>query len=230
MAIIIKSSEGFKPSELYKNFFMKEQQKQIVTKTVSELGLGNIYYYAAQKLLYLLEKRLTRKKETPAKREQIAKAVAEIKANFKPLVLPEKAKEKPDSVDITEQKLSSLTAVKLIWDFMYPDFIEYHKEEQSEEQKQILEKIAKELNYGSIHGFINRHLKFFLKRKISQCESGIEYYKQKYGFESFETLTAKFHDLTEFDIIEKEDDEMRWESDVIFSKSYNELLNEINHG
>ncbi len=69
---------------------------------------------------------------------------------------------------------------------------------------QALEKIEKNLT-----DYLHTELVAFLQEQIAEFSQEIAYFEQKYQM-TWEEMHTRFHELNQFDMIEKEDDDMNW--------------------
>ena len=94
------------------------------------------------------------------------------------------------------------------------------------ESKKLLEETLIAMNLGDVHTFARKQLILLLEGRINNWQNEIKIYFEKYKM-PWKEANAKFHDLTQFDMIEKEDDLMQWEDAEDFLCSYIKTLNEI---
>ena len=101
----------------------------------------------------------------------------------------------------------------------------------AKESKQVMEQIAKSLGYNSVFDFARIEIRNKVLQKIAYYQSRVDYYEHKYGmnFEIFRNRVVNQDDpvLSQFGIIEKEDDDMEWEAAVMFIKGFHIDLNEL---
>lgn len=75
---------------------------------------------------------------------------------------------------------------------------------------QLLESTIKELGFSDIESFAHYYAIEILEHKLSNYQLEIQKYKDKYGLD-FEQFESKFLEISQFSIIEKEDDFIEWE-------------------
>ena len=96
----------------------------------------------------------------------------------------------------------------------------------TDESKKLLKETLAGMKLGDVHTFARDQLIKLLEERINYWQIEVDNYLKKYKM-SWKEANSKFHELTEFDMIEKEDDLMEWEGAEDFLQSYIETLNEI---
>ena len=69
----------------------------------------------------------------------------------------------------------------------------------------------------------------FLNTKCDELSAKMKVYEKKYN-KGLSYLQSSFHSITEFDVIEKEDDEMKWEAYLDFYNEYSKILKQLQNG
>jgi len=92
--------------------------------------------------------------------------------------------------------------------------------------KALVDKALDSLHLGDVYSFSQKQLIDLMQKRVNECETEIETYRQKYKMDLSE-LKSRFHELNQFTISEKEDDCMQWEDSVLFLNSYQQTLKEL---
>jgi hypothetical protein len=95
----------------------------------------------------------------------------------------------------------------------------------------IYEPLALILQFGfrdSDH-FVKEKLIEYLKMQLNTCQNEIIFFEQKYKM-SLEQLKMQFDMINDFDLLEKEMDEMEWEGEKRFFDLYQLLLTQLTNG
>lgn len=74
----------------------------------------------------------------------------------------------------------------------------------------LLENTIKELGFPSLEEFARHQAVAILTQKIQAYQKEVEKYSSKYGMD-FSEFTERHTELNQFDMLEKEDDQMDWE-------------------
>jgi len=84
-----------------------------------------------------------------------------------------------------------------------------------------LNTIAQQIDYK---GNISKpELIGFLTSKCEEISYKIQNFERKYNH-NLQFVQTNFHQLTDFSVIEKEDDELKWEAYIDFHNEYSKLL------
>ncbi len=89
--------------------------------------------------------------------------------------------------------------------------------------KALVDKALDSLNLGDVYSFSQKQLIDLMQKRVNECETEIEIYRQKYKMDLSE-LKNRFHGLNQYTISEKEDDCMQWEDAELFLKSYQQIV------
>ena len=89
-----------------------------------------------------------------------------------------------------------------------------------------LENLVKDFGYSSVEDFTRIQARNLLMQRIAYFQSRVDFFTKKYGMH-FKEFEEKWHDLTHFGIIEKEDDGQDWETSVEMATIYDKKLTEL---
>ncbi len=93
--------------------------------------------------------------------------------------------------------------------------------------KNDLNQIAQQIGYK---GIISKpELIDFLTSKCNELALQIQFFETKYK-NTLSYLQNNFHQITDYSIIEKEDDEMKWEAYTDFHAEYLQIINQLENG
>lgn len=76
-----------------------------------------------------------------------------------------------------------------------------------------IESIFHDMGYKSSTDYAIRKVQEELLRELKVCNERIEVFEKKYGM-TYEEFYKRFHELTQFGLIEREDDIMDWKVEV----------------
>lgn len=95
----------------------------------------------------------------------------------------------------------------------------------------VLDRIVQQLGYRSADDFLYIQLRHVLEQKIAYYQSRIDFFEQKYGmgFDEFRQRVPDKSDprLTQFGMIEKENDDHDWDDAIDFLADYTDCLRQI---
>lgn len=95
----------------------------------------------------------------------------------------------------------------------------------------LLDKLAQRLGYAGLRDFSRIQLRTLIEKKITYYQSRVDLYETKYGmpFEEFRRRVVDKSDavLSTYGILEKEDDDMEWETALEMVHGYQLDLDEL---
>ncbi|MCY7349662.1 MAG: hypothetical protein LH606_03230 [Cytophagaceae bacterium] len=101
----------------------------------------------------------------------------------------------------------------------------------SSEHTETLKKVIHTLGYADVDTFARVHAIRRLEKKISYCQSRVDFYEQRYGMDyaAFVSRVINREDpiLGRFGTLEKEDDGSDWEDSLYFVQSFTDQLRAI---
>ena len=98
-----------------------------------------------------------------------------------------------------------------------------------QKREQFLGNIWQNLDFESEMNFVQNQVAIFLKEQMALSEKEIAFFEQKYRL-TLSEMKAQFEQITQFDILEKEMDEMQWEGEDRFLTGYQKLLTQVENG
>lgn len=100
------------------------------------------------------------------------------------------------------------------------------KEELMENDQQKILQIIKKLGFDRLNDFFFQEIQTFIAQEINEWQDKIEAFEKKYKI-NCEQLHTHFHQIIEYDELEKEEDEVEWEMAIAFVKAHQKTLNEF---
>ena len=89
-----------------------------------------------------------------------------------------------------------------------------------------IENLVKDFGYNSVEDFARIQARNLLMQRIAYFQGRIDFFTKKYSM-TYEEFEQKWHDLTNFGIIEKEDDGQNWETSLEMTNLYDKKLAEL---
>ncbi len=89
-----------------------------------------------------------------------------------------------------------------------------------------IENLVKDFGYTSVEDFTRIQARSLLMQRIAYFQGRIDFFSKKYSM-TYDEFQAKWHNLTHFGIIEKEEDGMDWETALEMSNIYDKKLIEL---
>ena len=93
------------------------------------------------------------------------------------------------------------------------------------EKLEVINKNLSELGYENIYDFVIDQMIGIAKEKLKKSEDTVRGFEQKYGM-NFDTYRKNFHSFN-FELIEKEDDQVDWEVELSFLETHKQALFEL---
>jgi len=87
------------------------------------------------------------------------------------------------------------------------------------QEMSALDRTVQSLGYTTIQSFALEQAKNILQQKMAYYQSQIDFFEQKYNL-GFDQFCIQFDVILNHNIIEKENDSMRWETAIDVLKSY----------
>lgn len=84
-----------------------------------------------------------------------------------------------------------------------------------------LENAIHQLGYASVDEFAEKNIKREIREKVAEYQSLVDAFEKKYGM-NYEAFCQQFHELAKWDMLEKEDDSMEWETYLEMIRIYSE--------
>ncbi len=191
---------------------MNNKEKQIIESIIEEMSFGNIYEFTKKQIILIFkqlfdneDKQLTLYENTLG--VDLNRKLQIFDSEYKKLVLR--------ILNSTKWKNEKKWIEGITWEYSIINSKSYKDILKSIEMKIDLKFINIFLQtnkYSDIYTFVKKQLLRIINNHIKLNSKKIEFYEKKYG--SLEILKNKFHDLTQFNIIEKEDEEWYWESAI----------------
>ncbi len=191
---------------------MNSKEKQIIESIIEEMSFGNIYEFTKKQIILIFkqlfdneDKQLTLYENTLG--VDLNRKLQIFDSEYKKLVLR--------ILNSTKWKNEKKWIEGITWEYSIINSKSYKDILKSIEMKIDLKFINIFLQtnkYSDIYTFVKKQLLRIINNHIKLNSKKIEFYEKKYG--SLEILKNKFHDLTQFNIIEKEDEEWYWEDAI----------------
>ena len=89
-----------------------------------------------------------------------------------------------------------------------------------------IENLVKDFGYTSVEDFTRIQARNLLMQRIAYFQSRIDFFTKKYSM-TYKEFEEKWHDLTSFGIIEKEDDGQDWETSLEMTTLYDKKLTDL---
>ena len=86
-----------------------------------------------------------------------------------------------------------------------------------------IENLVKDFGYTSVEDFTRIQARNLLMQRIAYFQSRIDFFTKKYNM-TYKEFEEKWHDLTTFGIIEREDDGLDWETSLEMTAIYDKKL------
>ncbi len=191
---------------------MNNKEKQIIESIIEEMSFGNIYEFTKKQIILIFKQLF----DNEDKQLDLYESTLGIDLNRKLQIFDSEYKKLVLRIlNSTKWKNEKKWIEGITWEYSIINSNAYRDILKSIEMKIDLNFINIFLQtnkYSDIYTFTKKQLLRIINNHIKLNSKKIEFYEKKYG--SLEILKNKFHDLTQFNIIEKEDEEWYWESAI----------------